>query len=77
MAPTVTQLANAVMRLEAEPAKSSSFWTKNSEIEQGYMKVSDFWLPAYNHGVSAIRLGGQAELTIDYKDYARLQAPAG
>ena len=59
----------AVVRLEAEPVKNPSFWTKNSEIEQGYMKVSDFWLPAYNHSVSAIRLGGQAELTIDYKDY--------
>jgi hypothetical protein len=33
------------------------------------MKVSDFWLPAYNHSVTAIRLGGQAELTIDYNDY--------
>jgi hypothetical protein len=34
-----------------------------------YMKVSNFWLPAYNHSVTAIRLGGHAELTIDYKDY--------
>jgi hypothetical protein len=59
----------AVVRLEAEPVKNPSFWTKNSEIEQGYRKVSDFWLPAYNHSVSAIRLGGQAELTIEYKDY--------
>jgi hypothetical protein len=59
----------AVVRLEAEPAKNPSFWTKNSEIEQVYMKVSDFWLPAYNRSVTAIRLGGHAELTIDYKDY--------
>jgi hypothetical protein len=59
----------AVVRLEAEPAKNPSFWTKNSEVEQGYMKVSDFWLPSYNHSLSAIRLGGQAELTIDYQDY--------
>jgi hypothetical protein len=59
----------AVVRLQAEPAKNPSFWTKNSEVEQEYMKVSDFWLPAYNHSVSAIRLGGHAELTIDYKDY--------
>jgi hypothetical protein len=59
----------AVVRLEAEPAKNPSFWTKKAEIVQVYMKVSDFWLPAYNHSVTAIRLGGQAELTIDYKDY--------
>jgi len=59
----------AVVRMEAEPAKNPSFWTKKAEIVQVYMKVSDFWLPAYNQSVSAIRLGGRAELTIDYKDY--------
>jgi hypothetical protein len=59
----------AVVRMEAEPAKNPSFWTKKAEIVQVYMKVSDFWLPAYNKSVSAIRLGGRAELTIDYKDY--------
>jgi hypothetical protein len=59
----------AVARLEVEPAKNPSFWTKNSEIEQVYMKVSDFWLPARNHSVTAIRLGGRAELTIQYSNY--------
>ena len=59
----------AVTRIEAEPAKSPSFWTKNTEIEHVYVKVSDFWLPQRNHSVSRIRLGGQAELTIDYTDY--------
>ena len=39
----------AVVRLVAEPAKNPSFWTKNSELEQLYVKVSDFWLPARNH----------------------------
>jgi hypothetical protein len=59
----------AVTRLKAEPAKNPSFWTKNSEIEQVYMKVGDFWLLARNHSISTIRLGGRAELTIDYNDY--------
>ncbi len=59
----------AVVRLEAEPAKNPSFWIKNSEVEQVYRKVNDFWLPARNRSVSAIRLGGRAELTIDYRDY--------
>jgi hypothetical protein len=59
----------AVTRLKAEPAKNPSIWTKNSEIEQVYMKVGDFWLPARNHSISTIRLGGRAELTIDYNDY--------
>jgi len=36
---------------------------------QQYMKVGDFWLPERNHTLTAIRLGGHAELTIEYKDY--------
>lgn len=59
----------AVVRLEAEPAKSPSFWTKKSEIEQSYLKVNDFWLPERNHSISFIRLGGRAELTIEYQNY--------
>jgi len=59
----------AVVRVEAEPAKSPSFWTKSSQIEQLYQKVSDFWLPQMNHSVSSIRIGGHAELTINYQSY--------
>ena len=59
----------AVTRLAAEPAKNPSFWTKDSEIEQVYMKVSEFWLPVRNHSITEIRLGGTAELTILYSDY--------
>jgi hypothetical protein len=59
----------AVKRLVAEPAKNPSFWTKKSDIEQVYRKVNDFWLPERNHSLSSIRLGGRAELTIEYKDY--------
>jgi hypothetical protein len=66
----------AVVRLKAEPAKNPSFWTKNSEIEELYIKVSDFWLPARNHSISAIRLGGNAELTIEYDNYKITTADA-
>jgi hypothetical protein len=59
----------AVVRLEVQPAKNPSFWTKSTEIEQVYKKVGDFWLPASNRSVTTIRLGGHAELTILYKDY--------
>jgi outer membrane lipoprotein-sorting protein len=59
----------AVVRLEAEPAKNPSFWTKKTEIEHRYMKVGEFWLPARNHSTTAIRLGGHAELTIEYNGY--------
>ena len=59
----------AVTRIDAEPTKNPSFWTKNSKIEETYTKVSDFWLPERNHSVTAIRFGGRAELTIQYKNY--------
>jgi hypothetical protein len=59
----------AVSRIEAEPAKSPSFWIKNTAIEHLYLKVLDFWLPAHNQSVSTVRLGGRAELTIEYRDY--------
>lgn len=59
----------AVARIDVEPAKSPSFWTKKSEIRHVYTKVDGFWLPLQNKSVSTIRLGGQAILTIDYKDY--------
>ena len=59
----------AVVRLEAEPARNPSFWTKSSQIEQSYQKVRDFWLPERNHSVSSIRMGGRAELTIKYQSF--------
>jgi outer membrane lipoprotein-sorting protein len=59
----------AVVRIEAEPAKNPSFWTKNTKIEHRYVKVNDFWLPAQNHSLTSVRLGGRADLTIDYQDY--------
>ncbi len=59
----------AVTRIEAEPAKNPSFWIKNTEIVQIYSKVNNFWLPARNHSVTTIRLGGHADFTIDYENY--------
>jgi hypothetical protein len=59
----------AVTHIEAEPARSPSFWTKKSEIHHEYKKIGDFWLPVRNESVSYIRLGGRATLTIEYKDY--------
>ncbi len=66
----------AVTRIEGTPAKNPSFWTKETKIVQVYTKVGDFWLPASNRSTSAIRLGGQANFTIDYQDYHITQATA-
>jgi hypothetical protein len=59
----------AVKRIEGEPAKNPSFWTKDTKIEQVYTKVNDFWLPALNRSASTIRLGGHANFSIEYKNY--------
>jgi hypothetical protein len=58
-----------VTRVEAEPAKSPSFWIKKSRISHSYEKVGDFWLPAADNTESWIRFGGRAQLWIEYKDY--------
>src|SRR5882724_5195601 len=59
----------AVMRIEGEPSKNPSFWTKETQIEQVYTKVGEFWLPQSNRSTTTIRLGGHALFTIDYGDY--------
>jgi outer membrane lipoprotein-sorting protein len=59
----------AVTRIEAEPAKNPSFWTKEIKIEHTYAKWGNFWLPKSNSSITSTRLGGHAYLTIDYRDY--------
>jgi len=66
----------AVCRIEAEPAKNPSFWIKKTDIHHSYLKIGDFWLPAQNESVSAIRGGGRAVLTIKYQNYEILAARA-
>jgi outer membrane lipoprotein-sorting protein len=59
----------AVTRIEAEPARSPSFWVKHTDVDHQYEKVGSFWLPAQDKTESWIRLGGIAHLSIEYKDY--------
>ena len=59
----------AVTRIDAEPAKNPSFWIKKTDIHHRYMKVGEFWLPRQNQTETHTRLGGVADLTIDYSDY--------
>jgi len=64
----------AVTRIQAEPAKSPSFWVKKSEVNHRYEKVDEFWLPAENKTDSWIRLGGHAVLSIEYQNYKITEA---
>jgi hypothetical protein len=59
----------AVVRMAGEPAKSPSFWVRDTQIDSNWEKVGNFWFIAHNNSVSHIRMGGVATLTIDYGDY--------
>ena len=59
----------AVCRIEAEPARNSSFWIKKAEIHHSYKKVGEFWLPADDTSICHIRMNGRATVTIHYGDY--------
>lgn len=59
----------ALAHMEGEPARSPSFWVKDTRIDSTWEKVGDFWFIAHNRSLSRIRMGGTASLTIDYTDY--------
>lgn len=59
----------AVTRIECEPAKNPSWWTKKNEITNVYQKLGDFWLPAHTQSLTEVRIFGHTVLEIVYKDY--------
>ena len=59
----------AVKRIEAEPAKSLSFWVRKVEIHHMYLKTGGFWLPQLDRSETKVRFGGTATLIIDYGTY--------
>jgi hypothetical protein len=59
----------AVTKMEGQPAKSPSFWIKDTDIESNWAKVGEFWLISHSISTSHIRMGGMATLTIDYSGY--------
>jgi hypothetical protein len=67
----------ALVRAEGEPAKNPSFWTRSVHFVHRYQKSGPFWFPVSTESVTAVRMFGSTNLTIDYFDYAPipLQAP--
>ncbi len=59
----------AVARIEGEPAKNPSRWTKQSDFHHEYLRLEGFWLPAKNDTLTQLHLLGQSHLTIEYQDY--------
>jgi outer membrane lipoprotein-sorting protein len=66
----------AVTRMEGEPAKNPSWWTKRNVIVLTYEKVGEFWLPARNETKTQLRIFGRSLLTIVYRDYQILASPS-
>jgi hypothetical protein len=66
----------AVVRIDGEPARNPSIWTKRSRIHHQYRKIGDFYVPAFNETVTDTRFGGHAVLTIRYESY-KLDSSAG
>jgi len=59
----------AVVKIDAQPARSPSFWIRDTEIHHTYRKIGDFWLPQQDRSNTKVRLGGSALLTIEYQQY--------
>ncbi|HEV2352335.1 MAG TPA: hypothetical protein VG028_21075 [Terriglobia bacterium] len=64
----------AVTRIECEPARNPSWWTKRNDITNIYQKLGDFWLPAHTESLTEVRIFGHTELDIVYKDYDLMDA---
>jgi hypothetical protein len=59
----------ALARVEGEPAKNPSFWTKSVRFVQQYFKSGPFWFPQSTTSVSNARIFGATDVSIRYFDY--------
>jgi hypothetical protein len=62
----------ALLRVEGEPAKNPSFWTRKVNFVQQYYKSGDFWFPLSTTSVTNARIFGTTDVTIRYFDYKPL-----
>jgi hypothetical protein len=59
----------AIVRIEGQPAKSPSFWTKSVHFVHNYAKQGPFWLPLSDESVTDVRILGATDLKIEYIGY--------
>jgi hypothetical protein len=59
----------AISRVAAQPAKSPSFWIRNSRFEYRYSKLGSFWLPISTDSEADAVVFGHTEVQIRYGDY--------
>jgi hypothetical protein len=66
----------AVARVEGQPAKNPSFWTRSIHFVQQYQKDGPFWFPANTTSVTEAMIFGTTNVTIRYFDYRPASGPA-
>jgi hypothetical protein len=59
----------ALARVEGEPAKNPSLWTRKVQFVQQYHKVGAYWFPTETTSVTDARVFGTTEVSIRYFDY--------
>jgi hypothetical protein len=59
----------ALARVEGEPAKNPSFWTKSVHFVQQYQKSGQLWFPYMTISVTDARIFGKTDVNIHYFDY--------
>ncbi len=59
----------AIVRIEGQPAKNPSFWTRSVHFTHEYQKNGMFWFPVRDDSVNDVRIVGTTEMHIEYFDY--------
>jgi len=59
----------ALVRAEGNPAKSPSFWIKNTHFVQTYGKSGFLWFPVSTQSVTEARIFGTTDVSVRYFDY--------
>ena len=55
-----------IVRIQGSPAKRPSFWTRHTEIDRRYKRVSGMWLNDRLESISDVFIAGRSSLTIEY-----------
>jgi hypothetical protein len=59
----------ALARVEGEPAKNPSFWTRKVHFVQQYHKDGAYWFPRQTTSITDARIFGTTDVSISYFDY--------
>lgn len=59
----------ALARVEGEPARNPSFWTKSVRFVQQYQRSGQLWFPYMTTSVTDARIFGKTDVSIRYFNY--------